>query len=55
MSALRTFVRPNTTNLKRDHLIDPIWIGRPLAMHGKFLGEEDEVEEALNTEPTLGA
>lgn len=48
---------PNTTNPKRDHLVDPIWRGRALAVHGEVLGEDDEAEEALkvNTEPTLGA
>ncbi|TIW59447.1 MAG: aromatic ring-cleaving dioxygenase, partial [Mesorhizobium sp.] len=37
-------------------LIDPIWIGRALAVHGEVLGEEDEAEDALevNTEPTRG-
>ncbi|MBA1141126.1 aromatic ring-cleaving dioxygenase [Mesorhizobium sp. CCANP35] len=45
------------TDPKRDHLVDPIWIGRPLGGHGEVLGEEDEAEEALevNTEPTMGA
>lgn len=49
-------IHPNTTNPKRDHLIDPIWIGRALAVEGEVLGEEDEAEEVLevNTEPTLG-
>ncbi|TPJ32587.1 hypothetical protein FJ418_17765 [Mesorhizobium sp. B2-8-3] len=54
--ALSILIHPNTTNPKRDHLVDPIWIGRALGVHGKVLGEEDEAEEALevNTEPTLG-
>lgn len=45
-------IHPNTTNPKRDHLIDPIWIRRALGVHG----EEDEAKEALevNTEETLG-
>ncbi|MDX8440621.1 hypothetical protein RFM51_13555 [Mesorhizobium sp. VK3E] len=45
-------IRPNPTNPKRDHLVDPIWIGRALGVHG----EEDEAEEELevNTEPPLG-
>lgn len=48
-------IHPNTTHPKRDHVIDPIWIGRPLGVHGEVLGEE-EAEEALevNTEPTPG-
>ncbi|WP_292252548.1 DOPA 4,5-dioxygenase family protein [Mesorhizobium sp.] len=33
-------IYPNTT--KWDHLIDPIWIGRALGVHGEVLGEEDE-------------
>ena len=54
---LGILIHPNTTNPKRDHLVDPIWIGRPLGVNGEVLGEEDEAEEALevNTEPTLGA
>ncbi|BCG96425.1 hypothetical protein MesoLj131a_52890 [Mesorhizobium sp. 131-2-1] len=54
---LSILIHPNTTNPKRDHLIDPVWIGRALAVKGEILGEEDEAEEALevNTEPTLGA
>ena len=52
---LSILIHPNTTNPKRDHLIDPIWIGSALEVHGEVLGEEDEAEEALevNTEPTL--
>ena len=54
---LSILIHPNTTNPKRDHLVDPIWIGRALVVKGDILGEEDEAEEALevNTEPTLGA
>ncbi|WP_292126093.1 DOPA 4,5-dioxygenase family protein, partial [Mesorhizobium sp.] len=53
---LSILIHPNTTNPKRDHLIDPIWIGQALPVKGDVLGEEDEAEEALevNTEPTLG-
>jgi aromatic ring-cleaving dioxygenase len=52
---LSILIHPNTTNPKRDHLVDPIWIGRALAVHGEVLGEEDEAEDALevNTQPTL--
>lgn len=41
----------------RPHLVDPIWIGRPLGVNSEVLGDEDDAEEALevNTEPTLGA
>ncbi|MDG4876978.1 DOPA 4,5-dioxygenase family protein [Mesorhizobium sp. WSM4935] len=53
---LSILIHPNTTNPERDHLIDPIWIGRALPVKGEVLGEEDEAEEALevNTAPTLG-
>jgi aromatic ring-cleaving dioxygenase len=52
---LSVLVHPNTTNPKRDHLADPLWIGTPLAVHGDKLPEEAEREEALapNTQPTL--
>jgi aromatic ring-cleaving dioxygenase len=52
---LSILVHPNTTNPRRDHLADPMWIGRPLAVHGDILPEEAEREEALapNTQPTL--
>ncbi|TPM45631.1 aromatic ring-cleaving dioxygenase [Mesorhizobium sp. B2-2-3] len=46
-NGLSILIHPNTTNPKRDHLVDPIWIGRPLAVHGEVLGEEDEAEDAL--------
>ncbi|MBZ9979318.1 DOPA 4,5-dioxygenase family protein [Mesorhizobium sp. BR-1-1-10] len=54
---LSILVHPNTSNPKRDHLVDPIWIGRPLAVHGDVLPDDHEAEEALepNTEPSLPA
>ena len=53
--SLSILVHPNTTNPRRDHLIDPLWIGLPLAVHGEKLPEESELEQAPapNTTPTV--
>ena len=39
---------------RRDHLVDPIWIGRPLGVNGEVLGDEDEAALEVNTEQALG-
>ena len=53
--SLSVLVHPNTINPRRDHLVDPLWIGRALAVHGDKLPEETEAEAALvpNTTPHL--
>jgi DOPA 4,5-dioxygenase len=52
---LSILVHPNTTNPKRDHLADPLWIGPALAVHGDKLLEHTESEAPLapNTQPTM--
>jgi DOPA 4,5-dioxygenase len=52
---LSILIHPNTTNPRRDHLVDPVWIGKPLAVHGEVLPEHDELEMELepNTTPHL--
>ncbi len=52
---LSVLVHPNTTNPRRDHEADPIWIGPALAVHADKLPEHAEMEEASapNTNPVL--
>jgi DOPA 4,5-dioxygenase len=52
---LDILIHPNTSNPKRDHLIDAMWIGTLLAVSGEDLPEQDEAELAgpPNTTPTL--
>ena len=52
---LSILVHPNTTNPRRDHLDDALWIGPPLAVHGEKLPEESSMEQAPppNTAMTL--
>ena len=50
---LSILVHPNTANPRRDHLVDPLWIGMPLALHGDKLPDHAEMEHAPapNTQP----
>jgi DOPA 4,5-dioxygenase len=50
---LSILIHPNTSNPKRNHLIDPIWIGCALAAHGEVPPEAEEALE-VNTELWLG-
>jgi aromatic ring-cleaving dioxygenase len=52
---LSILVHPNTTNPRRDHLADPLWIGTPVAVYGDRLPEHSELEQAPapNTQPVI--
>lgn len=52
---LSILVHPNTANEKRDHLIDAIWIGCPVAIDEGPLPAETEPMRAgeVNTAPSL--
>jgi aromatic ring-cleaving dioxygenase len=54
---LSILIHPNTTNPRRDHTLDPIWIGPALPIHDEKLPDHSEAEAALqsNTTPHLPA
>jgi DOPA 4,5-dioxygenase len=54
---LSILIHPNTANPRRDHTVDPFWIGTALPIHDETLPDQAEAEQALepNTAPHLPA
>lgn len=55
-AGLSILVHPNTSDQRRDHLADALWLGPALRLHEDALPEGEtmpEVAGASNTEPTL--
>lgn len=53
---LSILVHPNTSNPKRDHVADRLWIGSALALEEEVLRDHDDRPETageVNTSPTL--
>jgi aromatic ring-cleaving dioxygenase len=52
---LSILIHPNTANPRRDHVVDPFWIGTRLAVHDQKLPVESEPEGAPqpNTTPHI--
>lgn len=52
---LSILIHPNTTNEKRDHLLDALWIGTPLPLDDELLPEETQAQLAgeTNTTPAI--
>ena len=53
---LSILIHPNTTNPRRDHVEDRLWIGSPIALDEARLpehGDNPEVAGEPNTAPTL--
>jgi DOPA 4,5-dioxygenase len=55
-ASLSVLVHPNTTNPRRDHLEDALWLGKKLALFADKLPAEQEVADEAgepNTDPTV--